>query len=249
MTVKAELESLEGLPEPVAKEYKAIDRAGKKVFVLDLEGELPEEMAAPLKRARDHEKKTRQEVEKKATELEAARVKLQEEIDEMRRGNIPKDDVAKLEKSWKDKLDKREAELTGDRDSALGTVKKLLVDNQAQAIATRISNSPHLILPHIKARLMAEKTSDGYVTRVLDAEGKPTADSLEDLEKQFKADKDFAAVILGSKASGAGASGANGGGKGATSHGVDWSKADPNKLSPKDKVEWVKWKRESRGAT
>lgn len=235
MALKAKLEKLEGIPEPVAKEYKEVDENGKKVFVLDVEGAfLHEEDIGPLKRARDHEKNARQAAEKLVKDASTQIETLQEELDNMRRGAIPKGDVEKLEGSWKEKLAKREAELTGERDSALGTLRTLLVDNIAQSIASKISTAPDLILPHVKSRLVAEKTAEGYVTRVLDKDGKPSAASIEELQKELTADKRFSAIIVGSKASGGGAAG-GGGGSGSGAPVVDpkfnWAKATPKEIA------------------
>src|SRR5574340_1027541 len=178
MALQAMVEKLDGLPVDVQKEYKESEHEGKKVFVLDIEGA---EDTGALKRAKDYETAGRQEAEKKLKD-ETGRVdQLQNEIDEMRRGNIPKGDVEKLEKSWKDKMAAKEAELIADRDSALGTVRTLLVDNVATAMAAKLAGDhSDLILPHIKNRLTTEKTSTGYITRVLDKDGKPSASSIEE---------------------------------------------------------------------
>jgi hypothetical protein len=230
MALKTTLETIEGLPEPIAKEYKLTEVDGKKVYQLDLDGV---EDTGALKRAKEHEKSARQAAEKQAKELAARQEAIQEELDQMRRGAIPKGDVEKLEGSWKDKLAKKEAELTGERDAALGTLKTLLVDNVAQSLASKISNSPDLMLPHIKARLMTEKTAEGYVTRVLDKEGKPSALSIEELQKELTTDKRFAAIIIGSKASGGGATGGSGAGSGApvVDPKFDWAKATPSQIA------------------
>jgi hypothetical protein len=242
MALKKFLETLEGVAEPLAKEYKKVEADGKASFVLDIEGD---EDTGALKRAKDHEKKERQAAEKAAKELGAQVETLQEELDNIRRGAIPKGDVEKLEGSWKTKLEKREAELVSERDSALGTLRTLLVDNVAQLVATKISNSPDLILPHIKARLTTEKTSEGYITRVLDAAGKPSALSIEELQKELTTDKRFSAIIIGSKASGGGAAGGGGSGGGATKVDpkFDWAKASPKEIAAQ-----IKAKREADAA-
>lgn len=230
MALKLELESVEGLSADVVKEYKLIEVDGKKTYKLDLEGL---EDTGALKRAKDHEKNARQAAEKTAKELAERQEALQEELDQMRRGAIPKGDVEKLEGSWKEKLAKKETELTSERDAALGTLRTLLVDNIAQSIATKISNSPDLIMPHIKARLTTEKTSEGYVTRVLDATGKPSALSIDELQKELTTDKRFSAIIIGSKASGGGAAGGSGAGSGApvVDPKFNWAKATPSQIA------------------
>jgi hypothetical protein len=235
MALKVTLETLEGIAEPLVKEYKQVEVDGKKVYQLDLEGA---EDTGALKRAKDHEKGQRQAAEKAAREAQTALEAAQEELDNMRRGAIPKGDVEKLEGSWKTKLEKIQGELTAERDGALGTLRTLLVDNIAQSLASKISNSPELMLPHIKSRLTTEKTSEGYVTRVLDANGKPSALSIDELQKELTTDKRFSAIIIGSKASGGGAAGAGGAGSGApvVDPKFNWAKATPSQIAAQIKA-------------
>lgn len=242
MALKAYLESITGLPADVAKEYKEveIEREGKQVkqFVLDLDGAyLTDEPVDALKRARDYEKKEASNHRSKVKELSLSLEKTQEELDAMRRGAIPKADVEGLEKSWQKKLADSQTALTAERDAALGTLRTLLVDNVAVSLANKITveGSADLMIPHIKGRLTTEQTSEGYVTRVLDAQGKPSAMSIEELQKDLSADPRFKAIIRGSKASGSGASGANGNGSGAPPAKVDpkfdWNKAKPGEIA------------------
>lgn len=239
MALKAILESLEGVNPDLAKEYKEVEQEGKKSYVLDLEGAyITDEPVDALKRARDYEKKEASTARQKAKDAAMAAEKLQEELDAMRRGAIPKGDVEKLELSWKEKLQKIATEKDSEITAARGSLQKLLVDNVAQQIAAKISNAPELILPHVKARLVAELTSDGYVTRVLDREGKASALSIEELQKDITNDKRFAPIIIGSKASGGGAAGATGDGTGSSaSNGArkpdpkfNWNKATPKEI-------------------
>lgn len=245
MALKTKLDTVEGLPADVAKEYKPVEEGGKKFFVLDVEGGyIHDEDIGPLKRARDHEKKGRQDAETKLKEAQAAVDAAKEELDQMRRGAIPKGDVEKLEGSWKEKLAKKEAELTGRVQKAESSLQRLLVDNVAIAIANKISTAPDLILPHIKARLTTEDSTDGFVTRVLDATGKPSALTIEELQKDLSTDKRFAAIIIGSKASGGGA---NGGGDGRSGAPVVDPKFDPNKATPKQLAAHLKAQRQAAG--
>lgn len=246
MALKGELETVEGLSADVAKEYKEVDRGGKKVFVLDIEGDLPDEIAGPLKRARDHERNGRQETEKKLKEHLSRVEALQNEIDEMRRGNIPKGDVEKLEKSWKDKLEKIQGEHTDALGARDATLREVLVQSVAQKMATELSGeAAHLILPHIEKRLTTEIQNGRFVTRVLDSEGKPSASSIEELQKEFSSDKRFAAIIVGSRASGGGANGGGNGSGASGSQRVD-PKFNPNKAKPGDFVAQIRAKNAQR---
>jgi hypothetical protein len=238
MALKATIETIDGLPAEIAREYTEVEQDGKKFYSLQVEG--AEDVGA-LKRAKDYEKKERQAIEKKLKDIQSEHERLTEELEGIRKGAIPKGDVEKLEGSYKEKINKITAEKDEQLNRAQGTLQRLLVDNIATSMASKISNSPDLMLPHIKARLITEATSDGYITRVLDADGKPSAMSIEELQKELVADKRFSPIIIGSKASGGGASG-GGNGSGAPPSAIN-PKFDWNKGSPRDIVAQLKAKK------
>jgi hypothetical protein len=162
-------------------------------FKLDLEGE---EDTGALKRAKDREAQLRKDAEKKLRETEEKLNEL-EGNDARKRG-----DIDTLEKSWKEKLTTQKSEYQAKLDKLSAHTTKTLVDNVALSIATKISSAPALILPHIRARLKADFEGDEPMTRVLDSAGKPSALTVDELSAEFVANKDFASVILASKASG-----------------------------------------------
>jgi hypothetical protein len=217
MALKAVLQSLDGVPDEIAKEYK---QEGN-VYHLDIDNFDEHPAIGALKRAKDHEKSARHAAEDATKELKGKYETLVLERDDMLKGAVAKDDVERLEKSWGEKLKAREDELNGTIGTVQGHLQNLLVENVAQQIAVDISTTPNLLLPHIKARLSADITGDKPGTRVLDAKGEVSALTLDDLKKEFKENSDFASVIIGSKASGGGASGGSGGGG---SNDNPWSK-------------------------
>lgn len=240
MALKMFLESLEGVSADVAKEYKKTEKDGKTVYSLDLEGY---EDPGALKRAKDHEKEARKTAEAKLKELSSTMDTLQEELDNMRRGAIPKGDVAKLEESWKSKLDKREGELKGQLETTKKALQKLLVDNVAQEIATKLSTAPSVMLPHVRSRLTVEEVEGEFKTRILDKDGKPSAMSIDDLQKEFTSNKDFAPILVGSRASGSRASG----GQGGSSASSQSNSNDLGKASAKDLVAHIQAKKQAGG--
>ena len=98
------------------------------------------------------------------------------------------------------------------------------------------------MLPHIKNRLVADFEGDEPVTRILGPDGKPSNMTLDDLEKEFVANKDFSAIIVGSKASG----GAGGGEQRRKTGGASDSdkKLDLSKAKPFELLEHLKSKKE-----
>lgn len=215
---KAEFEKL---VKQIQSEYKP-DETGEN-YVLEVEGL---EDTTVLKTAKDRERDARKEAEKTAKELKTQLDALTEERDSLLKGTIPKANVEALENSYKEKLTRRETELNGQIGKLSNTVRKTLVDNVAATLASKISISPTLMLPHIQRRLTVEEVNGEFVTRVLDSNGAPSASTIADLEKEFLANKEFAPVLVGSKGSGGAGTGGGSGGAGNKSIGegkIDFS--------------------------
>lgn len=203
MALKQKLTAAEhaALPDALKAEYKLVGTE----YVIDVEGY---EDPAELRRARDREKQEKADAKKALKEAQDALAALQaangdDEASKARKAG----DIAVLEKSWQEKLttevSARDKKLN-EREQFISTQ---LVDNVALQIASRISTSPAVILPHIKQRLSADLTGETPATRVLDAHGKPSALTVAELEKEFVGNKDFAAIIIASSGSGGGAPG------------------------------------------
>lgn len=192
---KAEFDKL---PADIQNEYES-DGDGYKLDVIGIED------TGALKRAKDREKELRKEAEQRAKEAED---KLKEmEGDDGRKNQ----DIKTLEKSWQSKLDTQKTEYEtkiAKRDAAL---KRSLIDETAERIASKISTAPKLLIPHIKARLKADLDGEEPATKVLDATGQDSELSLDDLQKEFIANKDFSAIIIAGKASGGSPAGNRGG--------------------------------------
>lgn len=217
------------LSEEIKKEYKA--GSSDDEFILDTEGD---EDTGALKRAKDREAQLRREAEEKLREAT-------EKLEGLESGDArKKGDIETLEKSWKKKLDDKEKELGEKLTKAQAHIQRTLVDNVAKDIAHKISNAPALLLPHIRSRIVADLDGDEPVTRVLDANGKPSALTVEDLQKEFVANKDFSAIILASKASGGAGKPSNGTGGGAPTLNQPDKPADLSKLNPSQMVEHLK---------
>jgi hypothetical protein len=210
---RAKLDKLDGLPEVVAAEYaKGTDGA----FYLKIDGNLDELGAHPnigsLVRAKAHE------VEQKVAAETAART-AREEADGLRtqmethlKSTVPKDNLTALEASYKDKLTKAQTEAQGTIDTLNAGLRTVLVDNTANALALRLSKDPKkaaLFLPHILPRLSVDFEKNKPVTRVLDAAGKLSALTVDELHAEFVANPLFADVVLGSQASGSSAAESN----------------------------------------
>lgn len=168
-------------------------------YVLDVDGDSNDDEAGALRRAKDREVQARKDAEKRAKEAEDKLAEL-DTSDARKRG-----DIETLEKSWKDKMEAQKADYDKKIAGKDGFISKSLVDTVASTLAAKISTSPALILPHIRARLQADMEGDEPSTRILDTAGKVSALTIADLEKEFVDNKEFASIIRASKATGGGA--------------------------------------------
>jgi hypothetical protein len=206
--LKFQLDTLEGVDEAVRALYTEKD--GK--FVLGIEGLPQQEDVSGLKAKVDELLGEKKLAEKKAREAEEA-ARLEREEAARKSGN-----VEELERSWTEKFTRREAELTGtleqERATLSGQIRDLTVGRTATDIASALAvqGSAKALLPHIERRLSVEQRDGKPVVVVLDAQGKLSAATLDELKAEIANDAAFAPLIAGSKASGGGAAGAGGGG-------------------------------------
>lgn len=208
MTLKFQLDSLDGVDESVAALY--VEKNGK--FVLGIDGLPQQEDVSGLKSKVQElldEKKAADKARKDAEEQ--ARLEREEAL--RKSGN-----VEELEKSWSEKYNRREAELTGtlesERKTLQGQIRDLTVGRTATEIATALAvpGSAKALLPHIERRLSVDQRDGKPTVVVLDAAGKLSAATLDELKAEFTNDPAFGPLIAGSKASGGGAGGAGKGG-------------------------------------
>ncbi|WP_247842261.1 hypothetical protein [Pseudomonas sp. MWU12-3103b] len=208
MTLKFQLDSLEGVDESIQALY--VEKDGK--FVLGIEGlPQPEDVSGLKSKVQELLDEKKAEADKRKAAEEQARLDREEAL--RKSGN-----VEELEKSWSEKYSRREAELTGQLESTnatlQGQIRDLTVGRTATEIATTLAipGSAKALLPHIERRLSVEQRDGKPTVVVLDAAGKLSAATLDELKAEFTNDPAFGPLIAGSKASGGGAGGAGKGG-------------------------------------
>jgi hypothetical protein len=190
---KISKEIFDKLAAEIQKEYK---KDGDD-YSLDVEGE---DDYGALSRAKDREKEAARKLKDQLKEAEDRIAALTDENEGSARRQ---GDIKTLENSWKEKLEKQKKEDKDKIDKLSGHIRNTLVDAKALELATKLSpKNAKVLLPHIKARLIADMDGDEPATRVLDAAGKPSALSVDDLHAEFVANKDFSGIIDASKASG-----------------------------------------------
>lgn len=227
MALKSVLDSIEGLPDDVKKEYK---KEGDK-YVLDVDGIDNHPGVGALKNSMTNAKSERTTAQNEARAAKEALQAANDQLDEMRRGAIPKGDVTALENSWKTKMDTAVAERDGKITKLTAAVDKNVRQAAASALAAELFVNPALGLPHVLPRLTVTEDGEDFVVKVLGPDGKPSASTMDDFKKELLQNKDLAPILRGTRASGGGANGGAGGGGAPSDPNFDATKATPKDLA------------------
>lgn len=236
--LKYQLDSLEGLDEGARAFYE--EKEGK--FQLKVDGIPQGEDVTGLKAKLEELLGESKAAKAKAREAEEAAKRTAEEA--ARKNG----DVEALEKSWQEKLSKREQELLGTNQSQAELIKSLTVGRAATDLAAELAvqGSAKALLPHLQARLSMDIRDGKPTVVVLDANGKPSAATLDELKAEFANDPAFAPLIVGTHASGSGANGAKPGG-GAAKKFNEYTGAELSAIRTSDPAKYERLKTEFYG--
>ena len=192
----------------LSAEQKALYAAKGDGFVLNIEG-LPQPEDVTGLKAKVDELLNEKKAEKAARE-QAEAAKRQADEEAARKSG----DVQALEASWTKKHDDAVNASKAEIEAFKSQIYTLTVGQTATKLAAELAvqGSADVLLPHLKGRLSVEMVDGSPVVRVLDANGKPSAATVDELAQEFRSNKAFAPLIAASKASGGGAAGATGGG-------------------------------------
>jgi hypothetical protein len=190
---KAEYEALSEEKREFYIENK--DRRGE--YILDMDPDFNKELTTTL----DALKAEKEELETKLADL-GKELETAKSSKQPKDGSVSKEDFEAYKSSAEKKYKTDVEKLTGDIAKKDAAIKKHLVDGVANSMAAKLSSSPRLLIPHIKSRLDVDMTGDEPKTVILDKDGRPSAFTIEDLEQEFVADKDFSSILIGSRAQG-----------------------------------------------
>jgi arsenate reductase-like glutaredoxin family protein len=232
MALKSKYASKTDIPKGAEEHY--VERDGE--WHLDSD----HEDTGALRRAKEYEARDRKKAEARIKELEGELSARETEIEEIRKGAIPKTDVEALEKSLKGKYEKLLSEKDALVASLGGQVDKHVREATVDKLAAELFDKNAAIgRPHVASRLKTVEVNGERVVKVLDANGNETDMSTEDLKKELLQNKMFAGILVGSRASGGGAN-VGGGGSGAP---TNPSSFDAGKASPKELVAHINAKK------
>jgi hypothetical protein len=217
-------------------EFDALDKALQVFYTADGDSyNLMIETSADddpgeLRRARDREKENARVEKERADRLQTEMDKLVANPDKLK-------DIKTLETSWQNKLNDQKTAWETEKKGLLDKLNKALVRDKARQIAAKLTATPEnalLLEPHILPRLTADTSGDEAVTRVLDREGKLSAATLEEFEKEIVANKTYSGIIVATKASG-GADPSKRTSSSAVPNGKKF-----NEMTEQERVEWFK---------
>jgi len=200
---KIDKETFDALPKDVQKVYT---KEGED-YLLDLEGM---DDVDELRRAKDREAENAKQLRK---DIKAAKDRVKELEDAAAEGDPAKaNDIKKLDAAHKAEL-KKIADESAEREAALATklatkdaqTKASMINAAASALANKISTAPAIFADTIAKRLSVDLEGDEPKLVILNKDGKPSAMTMEQLSKELVANKDYASIIVASKASGSGA--------------------------------------------
>ncbi|MEG2922003.1 MAG: hypothetical protein RR856_13220, partial [Acinetobacter sp.] len=120
-------------------------------------------------------------------------------------------DLEAIENSWKERYSGIEESKNTEIKSLKGTIHKLTVGRQAEALASTlaVSGSSAVLLPHIQQRITLDENNN---IRILDLQGKPSAMTIEELATEFRNNPAFKPLIAANISTGGGAGGGGNGG-------------------------------------
>ena len=203
MAVKMIVDTLEGLDEPIAQLYSKGEDGKYRLGVEGIEDTtgLKKKLDAVLAEKKAQQERA-EEAQKRLEELTEAKQRKDGDVESIDKSH--KERYAKLKKEMEDAIAVREKEL----DALIRkTQVSALLDGNVDPTAKR------WIERDILERTRLESVDGKRLVRVLDEEGNPTAQSLDEFIKSNVLDnKDYAKYVIGSRGAGGGANGTPSGG-------------------------------------
>lgn len=149
--------------------------------------------------------RTKQELKEAKAKLKEASDKLKalEDDDDDATSKRKKQDIETLTKAHADELAEVETAAQEKIDKAKRVLAEKMIDAASSEMANAISTKPKYIMREIRDRLTVDFDDDDEPSLVVkNAKGKPSEMTLEQLRKEFVANKEYADIMIASKASG-----------------------------------------------
>ncbi len=125
-------------------------------------------------------------LEAKNQELIGEKQAAKQKADEIERASMTSEELkADYEKRLNEALTGKDNEWAGKYQSVLDQLKTDKVEGQALKLASALSDSPEAILPHIQSRIGFEVGDNGFEVFVKGQDGKRTAATFDELQKEI----------------------------------------------------------------
>lgn len=206
------------LNEVIQEEYTKVGDE----YILDVEGlEDPDRLRRAHERTKADNKRLKEDI--------AAR---DEEIATLKKngGNA---DIGKLEKQWKEKHDTEVKGLTDKLAQKDALIVGSLKTSFADTLAAKISTAPSLMKPIILDRLTVEFDDEGKPSLTVLGNDRKSVITPEQFEKELTKTKEYAPILLGSRATGSADSGSRNSpppADGGSPENRDWARATAAEL-------------------
>ena len=201
-------EAFDALSDDLKKEY-TLDG---DTATLKIEGENAPSAEALAKANEKHRiaEEHRKKAEKARDEAEAASEKFREDLEKA----SGKEEIAKLKEEHAAAMEKIRAEREAEKAEAKAKGDAAMIKEMSTAFANEhfIDGVTDMLAEQIGKRLNVETVNGESVIRPLDADGKPSIISIDDLKQEFLANEKYKAIIKGKAGSGGGANPSGGGG-------------------------------------
>lgn len=194
MKRKISKEEFEKLSDALKENYK--EKNG--TYLLTIEDD--DDAIIELRQARDHEKEDHRNTKLKLKDLET-------KLDELTNGKHKLDgNIEALEKSWKQKFEDMKKELSEENGKLKGMLSGSVKETALMTLSNKIVKPEfqRFFKKDVETRFDVELDSGVPTLRILGKDGKPSALTLEDFEKEIVANKEYASILIASRASGAG---------------------------------------------
>jgi len=208
--LKKILENLEGLDEGIKALY--VKKADGK-FHLDVE----DDDGGALMRAKEHEVGLRKIAERELSEVQVKLTAAEARAAALvaSQGSSVQEVRTSLEAEWRAKVQASEDKGAREKSALEKTIQKVFVDQVASGLAASIAldeGSAELLSNVMRRRLTVEIIDGEPMTRVLSADGRPSAMTPDELKAEYFTNKKYAAIMRATDSSGGGAAGGQGGG-------------------------------------
>ena len=202
------------LPEDTQKEYTESNGA----YTLTLEGH--EEHLIP-KAKKDLAEQHRKAAETKLAEVESREAKLLKQLEDSKGGSK---ELEEIRTNAQAEIDRIKTEYADKEAAQQLEVNKGLIAVEAEKFAQEHFIAPSLIKDKFASRLTVVDVNGNSVIRTLDADGKESIATVQDVQKEFLANREYSAIVKGSQGSGGSAGQDNKGNSGsAGGKKTDWS--------------------------